>query len=461
MFAELGIVRGERIALVGAGGKTGLAERLIEEARACGWSAVFTTTTRILPPERRDLRLIVGPEDEASLEDALRPDSVLCVASRWLPEWDNTPGGPRQKLAGFTPEQVDRLADLLQADLLVVEADGSRHLPFKAPAAHEPRIPPSTTLVLVLAGLSVLGRPLNADTVHRPERIAALACVPLGSTIDPARVARVLAHPEGGRKGVPPDARAIAVLTQADADRRPAGREIARRLLRARAFSRVVLVDLEDKRFPPEVWPDPSASGAVHAVVLAAGGSLRMGQNKLLLPLGGKPLVAHAVDAALGSLADEVWVVLGSEPHRVRAALAGRPVRFLYNRSWREGLASSIRRALAAAPGHGAAVLFLAGDMPWIPPRHLDRLIDHYRATGAVAVWSQAGEVRGVPALFDARAFPALRELRGDIGGRALLGRLQGGEAEVAVPPESLSDIDVLPEYERATQWTEVCAPEQ
>lgn len=453
MFAELGIRAGEHIALVGAGGKTRLARRLIEEARARGWTAVFTTTTRILPPE--GLRLVVGME--ALHENTLRESGALCVTACWLPEWDDTAAGRQQKLGGFSREQVDRLADFLKPDLLVVEADGSRHLPLKAPAAHEPQIPPSTTLVLVLAGLSSLGRPLDARTVHRPERVAALTGTLLGTRIDPALIAGVLGHPEGGRKGVPPGARAVAVLTQADVRRRPAGREVARRLLGKRAFPRVLLTDLDDPALPIEVWPRLSTGGKVHAVVLAAGGSERMGQNKLLLPLAGKPLVAHAVDAALGSQADRVWVVLGARAPEVRAALADRPVRFLYNPSWPEGLSSSIRRALDGPPGHGAAVLFLAGDMPFVPPDHLDRLIGRYCASGAPAVWSRTEGIRGIPALFDARLFPALRALRGDVGGRALLGTLQGDEAVEVESPAFLGDIDTFSAYEWATRWAETC----
>ncbi|MGC8873859.1 MAG: selenium cofactor biosynthesis protein YqeC [Chloroflexia bacterium] len=458
MLAELGIGPGERIALVGAGGKTRLAGDLLAEARTRGWTVLFTTTTRILAPEHtQGLQLLVGLENVT--EDALRKTGALCVAARWLPEWDDTPTGRRQKLGGFPCETVDWLADLFKPDLLLVEADGSHHRPLKAPAAHEPQIPRSTTLVLVLAGLSCLERPLDERSGHRPERVAALSGRSLGTRIDPASIAAVLAHPEGGRKGIPPAARAVAVLTQADARRRAAGREVARRLLRTRAFRQVLLTDLDDPLSPVEVWPR-SRTGKVHAVVLAAGASQRMGRNKLLLPLGGKPLVGHAVDAAVGSQADAVWVVLGAEAPKVRAVLANRPVGFLYNRSWTDGLSSSIRRALEGPPGRGAAVLFLAGDMPFVPSNHLDRLIARYRTSGAPAIWSQAEGICGIPALFDARLFPTLRALRGDVGGRVLAGTLQGGEAEAVESPEMLRDIDSLPAYERAVQWMATCLVE-
>src|SRR5947207_4022548 len=122
------------------------------------------------------------------------------------------------------------------------EADGSRMRPFKAPAGHEPVIPDTTTLVVPLVGADIFGKTLDDDHVHRPELISALSGAPLGATITPDIVARVLAHPEGGRKGVPPGARVIAVINKVEslADRTPAY-ETAERLLREPCVEAVVL----------------------------------------------------------------------------------------------------------------------------------------------------------------------------------------------------------------------------
>jgi len=464
-IAGLGIRRGDRVALVGAGGKTGLALQLVAEARARGWTSLFSTTTRVLaPPERDEPFIVVGDSepDLPLLHRQLRRSGHLFLARRWLQEWDETPAGRQQKVGGFAPEEIDRLAAVLQPDLVVTEADGSRHQSFKAPAPYEPVVPVGTTLLVVLAGLSVLGRPLDAAWVHRPERVAELAQAPMGTRLDAALVADVLAHPEGGRKGAPPAARQVALLAQATAERRPVGREIARRLLRRRAFERIVLGDLDDPAARVEVWPGRAVEGVrrgtaalppVCAVVLAAGMARRMGQNKLLLPLGNRPLVAHAVDAAIGSLAGEVWVVLGAEARAVRRALGTRPLRFLLNRRWAEGQSSSLRRALAALPRRTEGVLFLAGDMPFVPPAHLDRMIERFRTGGADIVWSEAGSRRMVPALFGRSTFPALAGLMGDLGGRALAGTF-GSEATVTVPsPDLLNDIDTPEAYEQAQRW--------
>src|SRR5207244_992641 len=94
------------------------------------------------------------------------------------------------------------------------EADGSRMRPFKAPAEHEPVIPAETTLVVPVVGADVFGKPLDPDHVHRPELVSALSGAPLGTPITPEIVARVLAHPDGGRKGVPAGARVVVLINK-------------------------------------------------------------------------------------------------------------------------------------------------------------------------------------------------------------------------------------------------------
>lgn len=462
LLTALQISPGERLALVGGGGKTGLAGRLLAEARVRGWTALFTTTTKIFPPAPDGPALVIlGTEtgDLGALRRRLREERTLVLADRWLPEWEETPAGRQQKLGGLDPARADALAHILEADLLIVESDGSRHRPFKAPAPYEPVIPPGTSLVAVLAGLSILGRPLAEPYVHRPERAATLAGAPLGVAVDEELLAAVLAHPEGGSKGVPPSARAVAVLTQATAGRRPAGRRVARRLLAAGSFERVLLADLDEAW--AEVWRRDEHGGLccgdgrpqIAAVVLAAGAARRMGANKLLLPLAGKPLLAYAVDAALGSRAATVWVVLGNDAEAVRAALEKRPVGFLDNPRWTEGQSSSIRAALEALAEHAEGLLFLAGDMPLVSPDHLDRLMERFRP-GTAVVWSAWGEQHGIPALFGRETFAALEQLAGEVGGRALRGRFPEASVPVAAV-EELLDTDTPEDLERVRQCLE------
>ena len=148
----------------------------------------------------------------------------------------------QDKVQGVSPALLDRIAAQPAVDALIVEADGSRRLPFKAPAAHEPVIPASATIVVPIVGLDVLGQPLDAEHVHRPEIVAELTGAALGDPVTPAMIAAVLAHPQGGAKDVPPAARLIPFLNKAEDEATlAAAREIARLLLKQPRIDSVLI----------------------------------------------------------------------------------------------------------------------------------------------------------------------------------------------------------------------------
>jgi molybdenum cofactor cytidylyltransferase len=151
-----------------------------------------------MPPiiETTDMRAA----DEVA--DVIAPGKAFVVS---------TGEGTHGRLHGVLPETIASLATL-GLGLIAVEADGSAHRPFKAPAEHEPVIPSSATDVVVCLGLSVLGQPLSEQWVHRPEVVAALAGTQPGTPVTPDCIVRTLLHEAGGRKGVPPSARLHALL---------------------------------------------------------------------------------------------------------------------------------------------------------------------------------------------------------------------------------------------------------
>lgn len=188
-----------------------------------------------------------------------------------------------------------------------------------------------------------------------------------------------------------------------------------------------LLKEIGSRPLPREraVQPAPSAPPPprVAAVVLAAGRSSRMGSaNKLLAEVGGKPLVAHAVDAALASAAEPVLVVLGHQAGAVRAALAGRPVVFVDNPEHEEGMAASVRHGVAALPADAEGALVLLGDMPAVTADHLDRLVAAFASdrSRAVCVPSHQGR-RGNPVLLGRALFAAVGRLSGDVGAREII----------------------------------------
>ena len=237
MLADaLGMKADEVVALVGGGGKSTAMFRLAREMVQKGGRAITTTTTRIFGAQ-----IALAPAHVSVAEATRDRIAAMLEAHR-----NGLVIGPTErstgKAEGVSLELFRDLRAWFPDACLLNEADGSRMRPFKAPAAHEPVIPPETTLVVPVVGADVFGKRLDDDHVHRPELIGALSGAAPGSVITPEVVARVLAHPDGGRKGVPAGARVVVVINKVESlpDRAPA-RETATRLLRDPAIHGVVL----------------------------------------------------------------------------------------------------------------------------------------------------------------------------------------------------------------------------
>jgi molybdenum cofactor cytidylyltransferase len=191
----------ELISLVGGGGKTTMLFALGDQLAG---RTVLTTTTKMGSGTIPDMATLVDPTD-AEVDSALTTDGSVLV---WGDVTDT-------KATGVSPTRTGTWFDL--ADHVVVEADGSRQRPFKAPAPHEPVIPERSTIVVSVMGADALGRVIW-DQCHRPMRVAALAeCSPF-ERLTPRAAAAVLSHPDGARKSVPPGARFAVVINRADLD---------------------------------------------------------------------------------------------------------------------------------------------------------------------------------------------------------------------------------------------------
>ena len=229
----------EVVALVGGGGKSTAMFRLAREMVAKGGHAITTTTTRIFGAQ-----IALSPVHVPAAE-ATRERIAAALAAHGQVLVIGATEAASGKAEGVSLDLFTQLRAWFPDACLLNEADGSRMRPFKAPAAHEPVIPVETTLVVPVVGADVFGKTLDDDHVHRPELIAALSGAALGTPITPEIVARVLAHPDGGRKGVPAGARVIVVINKVESlpDRTPA-HETAERLLREPSIHSVILTTL-------------------------------------------------------------------------------------------------------------------------------------------------------------------------------------------------------------------------
>jgi molybdenum cofactor cytidylyltransferase len=183
------------------------------------------------------------------------------------------------------------------------------------------------------------------------------------------------------------------------------------------------------------------------AVILAAGGSTRMGQPKQLLPWQGQSLLRRAVDAALGAGCHPVVVVLRPAAERLRLELSGIPVTLVENAEWELGPGTSVQAGVGAI-GLADAVVFLVCDQPLVDAVHIHQLINAHQTTGLPMAASEYGGTVGVPALFGREYFAALMELTPATGAKQVL--LRNRDLVVAVPfPAGERDIDTPADYER------------
>jgi molybdenum cofactor cytidylyltransferase len=188
----------------------------------------------------------------------------------------------------------------------------------------------------------------------------------------------------------------------------------------------------------------------VTAIVLAAGGSTRMGQNKLVLEIGGEAVVRRAVRAAVESGVDDVVVVLGHEAPRVEAELSGLSCRPVVNPDHARGVGTSLRFGITQAATSASAIVVVLADMPFVSASMIGTVVERYRTTGAPLVVSQYGDVEAPPNLYDRSLFEELLSVPDERCGKRVLRRHKHEAVVVTWPEEALKDIDVAEDYERA-----------
>ena len=186
----------------------------------------------------------------------------------------------------------------------------------------------------------------------------------------------------------------------------------------------------------------------IGVIILAAGGSSRMGSPKQLLHYRGQSLLRLAVESAIGSLCERVVVVIGNEAQLMRDELAGLPVSVVENGNWRAGMSSSIRAGMEElSKDDPDAVVLMLCDQPFVTAEILNELIfTHFKTTEPI-VASHYGTTQGAPAFFTRAFFPELLSLTADQGARRLILKHPHSVATIDFP-QGAFDVDTPGEYE-------------
>ena len=425
------------VALVGAGGKTTALFQLAQEYKSC----IVTTTTHIgrwqIP--QNGIHFVWAAGDPMPDISSHNGNGILILTGEL--EGD--------RYSGLNDPQINELNELqLTKKLpLLIEADGAREKPLKAPAAHEPAIPDFADTVVVTVGMSVLGRILNEDNVHRSERFSQLAELETGKPITADAIGRMLSHPEGGFKKIPKGSRKIALLNQADTpELQSQAKYLAQRILPS--FDAVIIASLASVkagrpmgRFILAVYEQ------IAGIILAAGGSTRFGQPKQLLEYRGKPFIRIVAETALSASLNPVIVVIGAHGDSSALALEGLNVQIVQNMEWQKGQSTSILAGLKKLPEKVGGAIFLLVDQPQITSSVLRSLMEKHFEELPPVLAPYVLDRRANPVLFDRVTFEDLRNLKGDQGGRAIFSQHQPAYMDWA-DDRLLLDVDSPEDYQ-------------
>lgn len=243
LYSALGLVPGDVVAFAGAGGKSSAIREISAELEQDGRTVIVAPTTKMLLGEADGIGRLVLSEslDEllSGARDAISGSRAAVLGSGMLPQ---------KRIAGVDMAWFPSFSPL--ADVVLAEADGSRHRPIKGTADHEPAFPDAVTLVVAVGNISAFGKPVGEENVHRPALFSELTGVVAGQSVTANAFALALAH--GSLGSLPQGARSAALITGVEPGDSMADASVVARELWRMGIRKVVLTSLPET--PARVW---------------------------------------------------------------------------------------------------------------------------------------------------------------------------------------------------------------
>lgn len=211
LYEALNLGKNELVCFIGAGGKTGLMQKLLGECAQQGERVLVTTSTKMFKSQLAGCCSLILEQDEEKLRRKLIEASVgekILAAAQGLTA--------NNKVEGLNREAINRLFISGMFDYILVEADGAKGRTLKAPASFEPQVPEQATCVAVVAGIDILGRPLSEEYVHRHQIAAKISGQRMGTPVTAATLLSIFKYYRQILNKISPGMRIIPVLNKAD-----------------------------------------------------------------------------------------------------------------------------------------------------------------------------------------------------------------------------------------------------
>jgi molybdenum cofactor cytidylyltransferase len=436
----LGVQRGDTVAFIGAGGKSSALIQLAYELRKQKWRVLATTTTRISRdelaffPYTTSIHRLSSPD---SLSSLLTEHGLVFIHEQVRGD----------KVIGLSPQTISGYLDRIDADVMLVEADGSRRLPLKAPYPHEPVIPDDTTLVVPVAGMDAIGKPLDATTVYNAEAVLETFGFVEGMPIQAPWIAMIVR--ELGLQGIPPQARIIPLLNKVGSTtlERLKARRTAQLILKDKRVQSVAMGRVQNRK-----EPIIEVQRRVAAMVLAGGMSRRMGRSKPLLPWGNQTIIETIARRLTLLRFHDTLVVTGHQAADVGAVLSKTGIRTVFNPDYEAGeMLSSFKAGLRALDESVSACMIFLGDQPQINPRLVHDILTAYAEGKSSIVAPSHMNRRGHPILIDRHHWREILDLEDGKAPRDVINAYNNEIAYILTDDSNiLNDMDTPEEYRAA-----------
>jgi probable selenium-dependent hydroxylase accessory protein YqeC/molybdenum cofactor cytidylyltransferase len=425
----------ELICFVGGGGKTTAMFKLAKELRKLGKSVLVTTTTAIFYPDKKDYDRIVVTKDKflGALEGLVNKE--ITVLGREVTE--------ESKLLGVDKDFVEEIYLSNLFDYILVEGDGSKGRPVKAPAEHEPVIPESTTKVIGVIGLDCIGKKIGEEYVHRPELFIKITESKTENIINVENLLKLIKSESGIFKSVPKKCERILVLNKVEGkEREKAALSILDKIIEEGinidCFIAGSLLGDRYLKLPNE--------GIVTAVIMASGFSRRMKRDKLMLSVEGVPCVERVIKSVCQSDADEIILVYQS--HAVRNIGEKYGVKTIYNEYAHLGQSQAVKLGVIESNEKTKGFIFLTGDQPFVNKEVINKVVDCFKRGSYDILIPTFDGKRGNPVIFSSKLKEELLKLEGDIGGRAVIEKYSSRVKFISIEDKKSGlDMDTMEDY--------------